>query len=260
MTDSSAPARRTEGATARPGQPAGPADLPQDELERFLYIITHDLRATFRAFQTLPDWIREDMGPLPPDRAEAVGGHLDMLTTQAARCDRMLLDLRDYSRVGRHAEPTTDHAVDEVIDRALALADLPGGMDVQVEGDGLLKGPGNELAMLFAALLSNASKHHDRETGEVRITVAGTGPLRQVTVADDGPGIPARFHEAVFDLLRTLRPRDECEGSGMGLATARKITERLGGRISIRDTDAPRGTIVALTLPGSDPDRPHQVH
>uniref|UniRef100_UPI00192C5017 hypothetical protein n=1 Tax=Oceanicola sp. S124 TaxID=1042378 RepID=UPI00192C5017 len=68
----------------------GMAGDAQTELDSFLDIITHDLRATFRAFQTIPEWIREDMGPLPPDQATAVGSHIDMLITQASRCDRML--------------------------------------------------------------------------------------------------------------------------------------------------------------------------
>ncbi|PJE31034.1 Histidine kinase-, DNA gyrase B-, and HSP90-like ATPase [Pseudooceanicola antarcticus] len=243
-------------SAARPAQPAAASA----ELEEFLYIITHDLRAAFRAFQTIPEWIEEDMGPLPPDRAAAVEAHLAMLMTQARRCDRMLLDLRDYSRIGRRADSLGEHPVDAVLSQALIQSPLPRGFSFSIEGGGLLSGPGNELVLLFAALLSNAVKHHDRENGRITLKVSGAGPMRQLRFSDDGPGIPAQFHEAVFDPLRTLRPRDDCEGSGMGLPIARKIVRRLGGEIAVARTAAPRGTTLAFTLPGHDPAQPARLN
>lgn len=228
---------------------------PEAELEQFLYIVTHDLRAAFRAFQTIPEWIAEDMGPLPPERQEALSGHLEMLTTQAARCDRMLLDLRDYSRIGRRADPTVEHGLKEVLERALRLFPLPGGFDLAVLGEARVVGPLNELALLLSALLSNAVKHHDRAEGQITLTAApGPDGMVRLSVIDDGPGIPEKFREAVFDLLRTLRPRDSCEGSGMGLSLARRIVTRAGGSIAIRDTGAERGTTVDFTLPGHAPE------
>lgn len=244
---------------ALPPRSTQPAPAPA-ELEEFLYIITHDLRAAFRAFQTIPEWIEEDMGPLPPDRATAVESHLAMLMTQARRCDRMLLDLRDYSRVGRRADSDDQHGVEDLLTRALSQSPLAQGFSLSIEGGGLLSGPGNELALLFSALLSNAVKHHDRDRGKITLRVAGAGPMRQLEFSDDGPGIPPQFREAVFDPLRTLKPRDVCEGSGMGLAIARKIVTRLGGTISLAETEGTRGTTVSFTLPGHDPAQPARLN
>lgn len=248
----------SSGAREQGAPPVAPgSDDPGAEVEQFLYIVTHDLRASFRAFQTIPDWIREDMGPLPPDRAALVSEHLDMLAIQAARADRMLLDLRDYSRVGRMAEPSARHSLSEILTRSEHLFALPDTAHLHVAGQARFTGPGNELAMLFAALLSNAVKHHDRPQCHIEVTLAPSPPLVEVTLRDDGPGIPERFREVVFDPLRTLRPRDQCEGSGMGLSIARKIVTRLGGTIRITgpepegaDAGADRGTALVFTLPG----------
>ncbi|MBT9382363.1 HAMP domain-containing histidine kinase [Pseudooceanicola sp. CBS1P-1] len=223
---------------------------PDSALEEFLYIVTHDLRAGFRAFDTIPDWIREDMGPLPAERRALVEGHLDMLKTQAKRCNRMLLDLRDYSRIGRMADPPEDHPVAALLEAAEQRVPLPDGFTLALHGDGVLTGPANELTQLFAALLSNSLKHHDRAHGQISVTVSGAGPRRRVVFADDGPGIPARLREAVFIPLRTLRPRDDCEGSGMGLTIARKIVQRLGGEIEVLDGGDARGATLVFTLPG----------
>ncbi|MCA1337140.1 sensor histidine kinase [Pseudooceanicola marinus] len=281
MTEDPPPPDAPAVQTAGPGLARNdPADRdPAAGMEEFIYIITHDLRASFRAFHTIPEWIREDMGPLPPEREAIVAEHLDLLTTQAARADRMLLDLRDFSRIGRLADPIGAHPLEEVLDRASQISPFPDRASLQVTGSATLTGPGNELAMLFAALLSNAVKHHDRDQVRIRLSLADDGPLLRLTLDDDGPGIPTRFREAVFAPLRTLRPRDQCEGSGMGLAIARKIVTRLGGEIHIappedadpegprpakatvetvvdQATAPPRGTRVVFTLPGQMEDPP----
>lgn len=56
-------------------------------------------------------------------------------------------------------------------------------------------------------------------------------------VADDGPGIPQRFQSRVFRLFTTLRPRDDIEGSGMGLAMVKKLVETFGGHISLESEE-----------------------
>jgi signal transduction histidine kinase len=70
----------------------------------------------------------------------------------------------------------------------------------------------------------------------------------RIDVADDGPGIPARYHELVFRPFQTLRPRDEVEGSGLGLALVRKLVESAGGRVAIA-ADTTAGTRITLTWP-----------
>ena len=73
------------------------------------------------------------------------------------------------------------------------------------------------LATVFRNLIQNAYKHHDcHERGCVTIAAADLGDVIQFGVADDGPGIAPEFHEQLFELFRTLKPRDEVEGSGMG--------------------------------------------
>jgi signal transduction histidine kinase len=66
-------------------------------------------------------------------------------------------------------------------------------------------------------------------------------------VTDDGPGIPAQFHERVFRIFQTLRPRDVVEGSGIGLAIVKKVVERHGGVVVIESEG--RGTSIGFTWP-----------
>ena len=52
-------------------------------------------------------------------------------------------------------------------------------------------------------------------------------------MTDDGPGIPERFHAQVFEMFHTLKPRDQVEGSGMGLAFVKKSVEQVGGALQL---------------------------
>jgi signal transduction histidine kinase len=67
-------------------------------------------------------------------------------------------------------------------------------------------------------------------------------------VADDGPGIPEPYRESVFEMFTTLKPRDEVEGSGMGLALVRKVVTGLGGECGIQ-ASAGRGTCLWFDWP-----------
>ena len=96
-------------------------------------------------------------------------------------------------------------------------------------------------------LLGNAVKHHDRSVGLVAVSARDRGAHVEFVVSDDGPGIPAQFHEKVFRMFQTLRPRDAVEGSGMGLALVKKLVETAGGTLML-ESDG-RGAAARFTWP-----------
>jgi len=67
----------------------------------------------------------------------------------------------------------------------------------------------------------------------VNISATERGEFVEFVVRDDGPGIAPEFHERAFQLFQTLKPRDQAEGSGMGLALVKKIVESQGGTVGI---------------------------
>ncbi len=104
------------------------------------------------------------------------------------------------------------------------------------------------LQQVLYNLINNAIKHHDREEGEIEVDVARTEDGVRFSVRDDGPGIPAEFHERIFEMFHTLKPRDQVEGSGMGLAVVKKTVERFGGVITVA-SEGGRGTEFSFTWP-----------
>ena len=73
----------------------------------------------------------------------------------------------------------------------------------------------------------------------------------EFAVSDDGPGIPPQHQQRVFAMFQTLKPRDEVEGSGIGLALVKKAVEAMGGIVTL-ESDGKRGCTVRFTWPTTD--------
>jgi PAS domain S-box-containing protein len=208
------------------------------DLDQFAYIASHDLKAPLRAIDLLALWITEDAAPvLSPQSLQ----HLDKLNGRIRRMERLLDDLLAYSRVGRSHQPPERVDTRFLVQETVDLLNLPPGFQVVLpQAMPVLFTERVPLATVLRNLIQNAYKHHDHpERGCVTITVEDLGDATQFSVADDGPGIAPEFQVQVFDLFRTLKPRDEVEGSGMGLSVVKKTVESHGGAIHV--TSAPSG-------------------
>ena len=201
------------------------------ELDQFAYVASHDLKAPLRAIDSLASWIAEDAADaLAPESAR----HLALLRSRAERMERLLDSLLEYSRAGRQEATTGPVETAALVRETVALVAPPEGFDVRIEGDFptvvTARAP---LELVVRNLVANAIKHHRRPDGCVSVSARTVGGWAEFTVADDGPGIAEAYRERVFSMFQTLRPRDEVEGSGMGLAIVRKTVEARGGRITL---------------------------
>lgn len=229
-----------------------PNDSAAEDFDKILYHVTHDVRAALRAMMALPDWIREDLEKASANVPKSVFEDLALLQSQTARADRFLVDLRTYGRAAKPNVAPVRIDLADLVSEAVLRQDVSSRFRVETKlAVTHLKGPTADLALLADVLISNAAKHHDRDHGRILIESALDGGNIKLSVADDGPGIETRFRETVFELMSTLKSRDDCESSGVGLAIARKIVNAMGGEIRIVDSLWRRGTRVEITIPGS---------
>ena len=107
------------------------------------------------------------------------------------------------------------------------------------------------LDIVLRNLIDNAVKHHDLEAGRIIVHAEDGGENWIFSVADDGPGIPRDWHDAIFEPFKRILDEEEApEGSGIGLALVKKTVEWFGGRIEIRsDPAARRGTTFRVHWP-----------
>jgi signal transduction histidine kinase len=220
-----------------------------EEVERLFHAVSHDFRAPLRGVANLAEWAGED---LAEGDAEAVQEHLAKLTQRVARLETMMSDLLSFARVGRTAHPVEKVVVSQLLGEIRdGMLTLPEGFSVTWSKMPVLDTEETLLSQVFLNLIGNALKHHDKPEGriEIRHRVSEDGE-HEFAVADDGPGIPERHREKVFDLFSTLKPRDEVEGSGMGLAFVHKVVTSRGGRLSIEDSPS-GGACFVFTWPPS---------
>jgi PAS domain S-box-containing protein len=214
------------------------------DLDEFAYIASHDLKAPLNAIKRLVSWIEEDAGEvLQGDSLE----HFGMIKNRINRMNMLLKDLLDYSRVGKNDGLPQQLNLQETAKHCYQLLDLPKDFVIDVDDVDLVL-PKLPLELVLTNLMSNAIKHHDKKSGIIKIKYKQLKHNYQISVTDDGPGIDPSLHKKIFMKFQTLKPRDEVEGSGLGLAMVEKALANYLGKISIK-SDIGKGTTFIVTWP-----------
>lgn len=218
------------------------------ELDEFAFVASHDLKAPLRVIDNASNWLEEDLADKLDDESRE---NLNLLRSRVSRMDRLLDDLLEYSRIGRKTNNQWREIVTgaQLHEDVMALLPQRTGFtvtfDQEFEAMSFVRMP---LQQILTNLIGNALKHHDREVGTVLVKGEVGEETYLISVIDDGPGIPDEYHEQIFKMFQTLRPRDRVEGSGMGLAIVRKHIEVLGMRLTVARAGE-RGSIFAFTYP-----------
>jgi len=138
------------------------------------------------------------------------------------RMERLLDDLVQYSRVGRIQQLIGEVDIARLLDMIIDSLPQPETMTIKVQpGMPILRTLSAPLDLTFRNLIQNAIGHHNRGDGSIMVSYQDLGDYLRFSIQDDGPGISPEFHQRVFKMFETLRPRDDIEGSGMGLSRRR---------------------------------------
>src|SRR5688572_24186361 len=211
------------------------------DLEQFAYVASHDLKAPLRAIELLVQWITEGLAGYDTNNVQE---NLGLLGKRTQRLNRLLDDLLAYSRAGRKvgAHRVVDaHAL--VLDVVQMLNPRP-TISISIEGKlPTFKTYPTPLEQVFRNLIGNAVKHHPGPEGRIVVSCQEEGDRYVFAVEDDGEGIPAQYAERVFEMFQTLKPRDQVEGSGMGLAIVNRIVQWQAGRVWFEPAPSGRGTV-----------------
>ncbi|MGI0494096.1 ATP-binding protein [Alkalinema pantanalense CENA528] len=216
------------------------------ELADFAYATAHDLRTPVRGIVTLSEWIEEELSGYT---SEQLLHYLHLLRKRTHRLNALIDGLWEYTNLGQ--TPVTPEAVqlDAIVEELQQAHPLPEGFELQVHHPVLtLTTCKVHLKKVLEELLENAVRHHDKPTGHIDIFAHSGEDMIEFMVQDDGPGIPSAYHTRVFRLFETLEPRDVTENTGIGLAIAKKLVERVGGRIWIQ-SNGERGTTIHFSWP-----------
>jgi hypothetical protein len=218
------------------------------DLEGFAYAVSHDLKAPLRVIDNTSKWLEEDLQEhLTGENRE----NMNLLRGRVGRMEKLLDDMLEYSRVGRTTDGRYSEIVtgDELMDNILSMLSPPDGFTVKVSpGFSAISVCRMPLQQILMNLVGNAIKHHHKPIGRIDVTAEDRGADYAFAVTDDGPGIPAQFHDQIFRMFQTLKPRDQVEGSGMGLAMVRKIITAFGGALTLESSEG-NGSTFHFTWP-----------
>ena len=220
-----------------------------EELESFSSVASHDLVEPLRMISSYCQLLARDYnGRLDEQGKEYLAYAVD----GAKRMTLLIRAFLEYSHVGRgkivREEVDCRRVIDQVLSN-LSLSIQERGADITlgelptVEGDPIL------LSSLFQNLISNAIKYQKNGSSpRVEITAAREGCYWVFSVRDNGIGIQPEHLGKLFGMFQRLHARDEYSGTGIGLATCKKIVEKLGGRIWVESVPD-RGSTFFFTLP-----------
>lgn len=217
------------------------------ELQRFVYIVSHDLMAPARHVKAFLGMLEDGHGSdLDADARELIRFALG-----SADCmQRLLTDLLQFSRI--ETEP-----------RTYKLLELSGIVNGVVESMGALRtqrkaniecvnlpqvmADAQQMAYLFEQAIGNAIYHNRHPEPEVWITASKTDGMQVINILDNGETIDQKHHEAVFEMFYRLEGKSD-HHTGAGLAIARRIARRHGGDLYWEESER-GGNCLSLQLP-----------
>ena len=226
------------------------------ELEAFSYSVSHDLRAPLRHIGGFADKLGRHLGE---GKDEKTVHYLSTISNSARRMSRLIDDLLVYSRLGRSALRLQAVDLQSVVEELRAMLDANNASDNpghriewRIAPLPIVIGDENMLRQVWLNLLSNAVKYSSgSEPAVIEVSHAreDNGDYR-FTVADNGVGFDMAYAGKLFGVLQRLHSVSEFEGTGIGLASVRRVLARHGGRIEA-DATPGAGARFTFTLPAS---------
>lgn len=214
-----------------------------DELEQFTYMASHDLKSPLRTILAICNLLKDDNLS-----TEDLHIYLDLIKSDALKINKLVSSLLEYSKIGfvnvemssLDLGPIVEKVVDHFnFDSDSKKTNITIGVLPRINGSEVL------LTQLFENILSNALKYNDNEIPEIIIRTAADG--NSVEIVDNGIGIPKKRIHDIFKAFIRLHSSNKYEGSGVGLATCKKIMDIHLGTISVISEEE-KGSTFILTF------------
>ncbi len=218
------------------------------ELEQFAYVASHDLQEPLRMVTAFGALLEEHLG----EQLDQTGrDYLHYITDGGRRMQVLIRDLLAFSRVGRGESRVGPVALEPLVASVLhdlreriweSEARVTVGQLPEVRADGTM------LTLAVQNLITNALKYCGARPPVIEISARAEKAVTELVVRDHGIGIAPEHHGRIFEPFRRLHAAHEYSGTGIGLATVRKVAELHEGDVTV-DSRPGEGATFILTLP-----------
>lgn len=227
------------------------------ELQDFAYVASHDLQEPLRKIETFGDRLKSKYGEELPEGAQ---NYIDRMQNATSRMRLLINDLLTYSRVTSQAKPFEQvdlYEQTEIVlsDLSIRVEEMEATVDVadlpKIEADPV------QVRQILQNLICNALKFQKpgvkpHVTVSAKVTSGNFATqlpgICELRIKDNGIGFDQKYKDQIFTIFQRLHGRNEYEGTGIGLATVRKIVERHGGSIDAEGV-VDEGATFIVTLP-----------
>jgi two-component system sensor histidine kinase ChvG len=222
--------------------------------EAFAADVSHEFKNPLASIRTATDMALEDVEP--GERRRFLG----MIQKDIARMERLLSEAREISRIDANLddEERTVVNLDDLLSalvESFRLRNAESGVSFDLalaDARVAVEASADRLTQVFENLIDNAVSFSP-PSGHVTVALRTAGDTAEVTVADEGPGIPDEHKSRVFRRFFSYRPDDDAGSghTGLGLALVRAIVESYGGSINVEERSG-GGTKMVVVLPLAD--------
>ncbi len=220
-------------------------NINNKNLDDFAHIVSHDLKAPLRAIHGFVSFLEEDLNGKMDETCEE---NFALVKNRAERMSMMIDGILAYTRAGFGSIDKVKINSQESIQKVFDSLNLDKKFTLEFKNP-LPEIIFNELqfSQIIQNIIDNSIKYQDKTVGIIQVECSEEDTHFVFSISDNGPGIPEKSQQRVFDIFQTLQPKNGFENNGVGLSIVKKIIQDNGGIVQCK-SELGEGTCFIFTI------------